>query len=525
MSQTNYNLFVDWNNDGDFSDADENITNYVMQVEWKRGRDLANNLRGESVSGTLRVILLNTSGIFSTFNANSDIYGNILPSRKVKLQMGGGAFPYTFPITYNQDQWTGYLQSLLPFPDVNGRNTAVLDAVGPLGFLNRRSIKVSAQTDRRTDLAIGDILDAAGWDSGDRDLDVGNTTIKRFSIPPNTNTIEALRMVENTENGFISETKDGKIKYENRQARFQDTNAITSQATMSDATSPSNFSFNKIEQDDSLNNIFNEVTVGVKKHTTHAGADIVWIHPEIGTDSPSIPPGQTRIYRAVFPQEKADTTQMLYSSADSIGAWTTTAATTDVLANLAVDGSGANATSDLTISNTKTANSMDISLTNGNASTVFITKLQARATIVTQSDVTTITATNTASETTFGKRTFESKAPFLPSSEEAFRWCMFNLTRFKDPIQTLKVTIPSNRNETTLGKIQTLDISDRITLDAHTKTGLMSADKDFFIESISHFVTSKSHHVSQFVLSPVSSISRFWVLGVSLLESETFIIY
>ena len=79
MSQTNYNLYVDWNNDGDFGDSNENITSYVMQLEWQRGRDLANNLRGESISGTLKVVLLNTSGIFSSFNTSSALYIRVCP--------------------------------------------------------------------------------------------------------------------------------------------------------------------------------------------------------------------------------------------------------------------------------------------------------------------------------------------------------------------------------------------------------------------------------------------------------------
>ena len=104
MANTNYNLFVDWNNDGDFADADEDVSAYVQRIEWERGRDLANNLTGEYVSGILRVVLKNTSGIFSSFNTGSDIYGNILPSRKIKLSMGGGNFPYTFPFSFNQTQ-------------------------------------------------------------------------------------------------------------------------------------------------------------------------------------------------------------------------------------------------------------------------------------------------------------------------------------------------------------------------------------------------------------------------------------
>ena len=168
---------------------------------------------------------------------------------------------------------------------------------------------------------------------------------------------------------------------------------------------------------------------------------------------------------------------------------------------------------------------MDITLTNGNASTVYITKLQARATVTRASDQTQITANDSTSETAFGKRVHDSSAPFIPTSEEAFQWCQYNLVRFKDPLQMLRVTIPANRNDTTLDKVMTLDISDRITLDAHTKTGLLAADKDFFIEGISHAVESKDAHTVQFLLSPVSSLTKFWVLGVSLLETETYIGY
>ena len=63
MATTNYNLYVDWNNDNDYSDADENISSYIQNIEWERGRDLANNLTGSSVSGVLKVTLRNPSNI------------------------------------------------------------------------------------------------------------------------------------------------------------------------------------------------------------------------------------------------------------------------------------------------------------------------------------------------------------------------------------------------------------------------------------------------------------------------------
>lgn len=525
MANTNYNLYVDWNNDGDYADSNENIGSYVQQLNWDRGRDWANNLTGDSVSGTLRALLRNTTGIFSPFKSDGALFGNLVPGRKVSLQMGAGSFAYTFPFLMNQTVWTGFVKSIVPFPSLQGGDFAILEAIGSLGYLNQKTVKVAPQTDRNTGTAIGDILDATGWGASDRDLDTGNTTIKRFTIPADTKTIDALRMVENSENGFVSETKDGKIKFEKRQARQIDTTATTSQATLSDATSTSNFSFSRIEQQDSIRNIFNEITVNIKNYQTETGADIVWIHAETGSDSPAIPSGQTRIYRAFFPQLNSDTMQSIYTSADSINAWTSTATTTDVLANTSADGSGSNATSDLTIANVKTANFMDITLTNGNASTVYITKLQARATVTSSLDDTQITASDSASETAFGKRIHDSIAPFVPNSEEGFQWCQYNLVKFKDPLQILSVTIPANRNNTTLSNVMTLDISERITLDAHTKTGLLSADKDFFIENESHFVDSNKTHTVVYALSPVSSIGKFWVMGVSLLEDETYIGY
>jgi len=510
MAKSNYTLYVDWNNDGDFSDSNENLSSYLLQLKWDRGRDFASNLKGESVSGELTAELLNTSSLFSPFNTGSALYGNIVPARKVTLNMGSGAFTYTFPIAFNQTVWTGFLQTIVPFPDLNGKDVAQLKAIGALGYLNTKEISVAPQTNRRTDLAIGDILDSAGWGAGDRDLDTGDTTITRFTIPKNTLTIDALRKAE---------TKDGKIKYEKRQARFEDSTATTSQATMSDATSASNFSFTLIRQEDSLNNIFNEILAPFQQYTTAGSPTTVWTHSETGSSSTSIVSGDVRIFRAIYPQPDAAV------NADSIDTWTTPASGTDYVANTAADGSGSTISGDLAVSVTKTANYMDIQITNNNANTAYLTTLQARGTVVTKNDTTMMVKSDSTSQTTFGKRTFNADAPFIPTSVEASNWCAYNLAIYKDPLQNIKVSFIANRNSATLDNTMSLDISNRITLDAHTKTGLFAADKDFFIESESHFVDRDRTHTVEYQLSPASALGRFWVLGVSKLELETYIGY
>ena len=80
-----YTLYVDWDNNLDFSDATEDLTNVTLNVECSRGRDYASQLTGRSIAGQLRAILNNESGDYSSFNTSSAIAGNIVPGRKVQL--------------------------------------------------------------------------------------------------------------------------------------------------------------------------------------------------------------------------------------------------------------------------------------------------------------------------------------------------------------------------------------------------------------------------------------------------------
>ena len=101
MASGSYTLLVDWNNDGDFSDANEDVTSEVLNLSWERGRDYASQLQGKSISGKLTATLVNTGGKYSPSNTSSALTGNILPARTVRLLAGPDeAFPYTFPISF-----------------------------------------------------------------------------------------------------------------------------------------------------------------------------------------------------------------------------------------------------------------------------------------------------------------------------------------------------------------------------------------------------------------------------------------
>lgn len=83
---TNITIEVDWDNDGDFDEDFEDITEYVIDAQTSTGRDFASHLTGNASPGQLRAYLNNADGRFSPFKATSPLYGVAYPGRKVRVR-------------------------------------------------------------------------------------------------------------------------------------------------------------------------------------------------------------------------------------------------------------------------------------------------------------------------------------------------------------------------------------------------------------------------------------------------------
>ena len=510
-----YTVLVDWNNDGDFTDSGDDITSDVLSLSWERGRDYASQLQGRSVAGKLSAVLVNTGGKYSPSNTSSALTGNILPGRTVKVQAGSGSFPYTFPVAFNDGvRWQGKLDRILPAPAAEGVKTATLTAFGTLGYLNQFETQLASQTNRRTDQAVGDILDDVGWtESDDRDLETGKTTISRFWISGK-KAIDALRLVEEAEAGFLLESKSGQIAFQNRHHRITQTASTTSQATFSDADGAAH-TFVEVDQDDPLGTIVNHVEATARTFDT-ASVAVLWTHPETGSASPTLAPGEAKTFEAEFPNPDAA------NSAMEVDAWTTPAATTDYLLNSASGGGGTNLTSDITVTQTKTAERMAITLTNSaTGSDGYVTKLQARGTAVSTKNPCIVRAIDTTSQGIYGERKYVAKTQFIPTTSEAQDWCEYQVAIFASPTNILTMTIPASTSGN-IGQVLGRDISDRVTVTA-TNDAKLGISADFFIESERHQVSEGGQqHVAVWQLSPASGgYSQFWVLGVGVLGTST----
>jgi len=481
----------------------------VRGITCSFGRDRASQLTGKSKAGKLRATLDNRSGDYNPFNSSSPIYGNILPGRPVRL-LG------TSTTQSDQAIWQGYLVRITPQVFLGGDATAILEATGPLGQINLDQIEVPMVTSQRTDQVVDDILDAAGWGSGStyRTLDTGKTTITRY-WKSQSYAIPALQEVESTEGGFIREGKDGKIIFDNRHHRLSGA-ALTSQATYSDASGAARV-YSGITQDDPLPHIFNIFETAVQTYTT-ASLAVLWTLSESGASSPPIAPGVATTWIARYP------TLVSANNARGVDAWTTTAATTDMLANSAADGSGDNLTGSVGIAVSKSSETMEITLTNNGTVTAYITKLQARGTGTTADDPASIKQEDATSKTAFGKRTWPSRTKFIPDTGEALDWVDYNLSMYKDPTAVLRLSYFANRDTNAINEMLDRDISERVTVVAEN-TADLSINRDFFIEAVQHKIDADRLHRVTYLLSDAVQFSDFWVLNTSALGTTTRLAY
>jgi len=190
-----WKIYVDWDNNGDFSGPGDDITNFVTGVSWRRGRDRASSLTGQALSLSFEIRLDNSDGRFNSFLATGPLYGKLLPGRKVRCTSTWGGVTLT--------QFVGYVSAIEPQPELGGGHTAVITGMGPLGKIREQSVSVALLENRDTGSIIEAILDAAGWPAGERVIDKGATVVPLFYAPDKRNVLGLIRELEASEGGCL----------------------------------------------------------------------------------------------------------------------------------------------------------------------------------------------------------------------------------------------------------------------------------------------------------------------------------
>ena len=400
---------------------------------------------------------------------------------------------------YNNLSWSGRVDAILPNSQVGRLAEAKLTAFGNLATVaagNPRSTRTSGGT--LTSAGIGQVLTDIGWstDAGARDINTGQTSMDPWYFPASEkpSALKEIHKIEASEGmALFRESERDDVVFEDRHFRLSGAR-LTSRKTYSDDGTAGTIVYQKIPQQDPVQDVFNRITAKVPNQSL-ASLATLWTLGSTGASSPFIGPGETQRFIAHYPPE---------DTAGIIGAvWTTLVSGTDYTANSESDDTGTDLKGDLTITLTKALDIMVISILNGHATLgAYITKLQARGQGVQEGDLQEVESFDQTSIDDHGERPYEITAPFIPNIVEAMNQTRYVLALTKDIAPKMNISFLANRDRDHVKEAAEVRLSHRLTIDSDTATKLGIVSQDVFVEGIEHEIKEGVHTVS-LSLSPV----------------------
>jgi hypothetical protein len=484
MDKANYRVHVDWLNTGNFAGPYDDISAYMMTMEWAIGNDTT---LPQAKAGSFSAKLDNSTSIFSSFNSASPIYGKVLPGLRVRVQMQIGAGSWV-------TMWQGYLDKISPTvgPMVKV-STATIEAYGVLqNFTEDKDIDIPMMEGVTTGAAVAAILDGAGFSATDRLIDTGLSTMARFWARKG-KVVDLLRQIEATETGLIRETKDGKIAFESRAHRLNPPHN-TARVTYGTGTlRPWD-----LQQQDPLMDIYNYIEANIRTFNISDSTVLCTLVDErngLGGAPIPIALGETKVIDIEIPNE---TTPSGYLAAYQWGV-------VDVEVNTEADMTGADITNEITYSRMELGRKLRLTITNTSGSNGFFILLKVHGIAIIESDPLTVHAEDTDSEAKYRKRSFPNVSEWLTQDQEARDYCAHIIAFYKDPRPAIRYTIKANYDPTHLLEAQTIDISDRIHMTLSLATFGLAIDTDMFVEWVSHSVDeARLHTVKVFARKAVT---------------------
>lgn len=500
-----YVLEIDWDDDDDYGDTGEDVSEYCLSVSYRLGRSGPSPVRDRALGGTLTAKLRNPGGLFSPRNANGALYGSLAAGKKIR-------FRQTAPET--STRWTGFIKKIRPV--AAGDPYVTIEAYTALARLERAPVYAPGHSSTaRTDEVIDDILDAVGWPSGLRALETGNQTTRNWwahgiSAPA------AMREIEDTEGGFLYDNHDGEIVFENRDFR----KSLSSQDVWSDVVADGlPFYDIGIAEDDSEESVINHATGVVTTYLSglsEVGALILLVaagfrnwHAEVPFD---LAPGQSKSFlmlpthdfeMQLTAEGDADTRPYRFSHFTTWNVPTVdNGLTTGPRVNFSTSGGVTAADIDVAFSD-EYAQSAVCTVTNNHATgacTITALDVFASGPIVKSEDG--FTAENSPSKAAYGFAANPYPSKWLSSIVALRVQCNQLVTAWKDPQPFLKVPFIAN---TDFAALLARRISEKVTITATEHFTGFGIDADYFIEGIEEsIVFSEGVHRITFLCSPAA---------------------
>jgi len=247
-------LAIDFTGNGLYTNTGESVIGRVRVssgIVCSRGKDTDKRL-APSAAGALSAIIDNRSGDYYPDNTSSPVYPNVKPGRRVQLEslgveggelsLGsgdaltlGGGDSLDFGSTERITLWGGILDDAITDPN-RGADSAEMPALGPLARLSGRNVNTSLLQNVTTAEAMIAVLTAAGLTSDDYDIDIGLTVLSFFCVD-NEDALTVCQRLRLSESPWatLTESKDGRIVFRNREDYLINPKATAAQMTFEES--------------------------------------------------------------------------------------------------------------------------------------------------------------------------------------------------------------------------------------------------------------------------------------------------
>lgn len=217
------------------------VTDRVRTINWNRGKSRRfSNFQ----AGSLSVEFNNHDRAFDPLYVDSPFFGNIIPRREIRVTSG------------NSIQFTGWIDDwgLTYTPDGN----SLADAIASDAFtiIANQTISEGTPTQQLTSERINTILDSPGvaWSNTLRDIEAGQVQVGTQQISANTNALNYMQKVTETEGGLFFVGKNGALT-------FRDSVDTPDSATLVTFDQGSNIPYKSIGIVYGAELLYNEVTI------------------------------------------------------------------------------------------------------------------------------------------------------------------------------------------------------------------------------------------------------------------------
>jgi len=487
--QATYALYVDWNNDGDYADAGENISADWVNISITRGYN--NALARYPTVGRMTVLLNNAAKKYSPPTTAAT-----RPRRPVRLTM-----TYSSTVTL----FEGFIAAIVPASGTKRSRRAIMYCVDALSDLDRFEGLIALQSGVYADDIITAVV-AAVYTPGSTAYQAG---INYFPTAADrwvgqelawttgggwkTGILQTISAADKILDACISDwgrffiSKSGVPTYYNRHQMPLDT---STDLTLSDDMINMNYQMSDTE-------IYNYIEVTCHPRTVGTTYEVLGAISQ--TSAPMIEASGASTFEIAFRDPSNNAIQLGGKGV------LTPVATTDYVCTNDEAGEGTDENSHITPTMTAYGDRVSVTMTSNAAHPIYIQKLQVRGYAVRIKEPIVITSQDAVTSIpAYGRRKLAVDAVLMSSDIHAKNLADYLLAYYKDPHNEMRgIQIIGNKTATLMAAVRDLELMNRVVI-TETQTGLSAVVG--YINAMTHTINSKWDHRLTFNLEEAYSL-------------------